>query len=76
MRLDDLFQNLGLGLPYLFGPRHSRCPEIWDPVLKPHWSGLRMEMPRFAGSRSKGLCALTTLWGAEGLMPEAECPQF
>lgn len=35
MRLDDLFQNLGLGLPFLFGPRHSRCPEIWNP-LSPH----------------------------------------
>lgn len=35
MRLDDLFQNLGLGLPFLFGPRHSRSPETWDPP-SPH----------------------------------------
>lgn len=31
MRLVDLFQDLGLGLPFLFGPRHSHCPEIWNP---------------------------------------------
>lgn len=35
VRLEDLFQNLGLGLPFQFGPRQSRCPEIWDP-LSPH----------------------------------------
>lgn len=42
MKLDDLFENLELNLPFLFGPRHSRCPEIWNPqnskaLTVPHW---------------------------------------
>lgn len=31
MNLDDLFQDLGLSLPFLVGSRHSQYPKIWNP---------------------------------------------
>lgn len=31
----DLFQNLGLNLPFPFGPRHCQRPMIWNPPFLP-----------------------------------------
>lgn len=61
MRLVDLFQNLGLGLPFLFGPRHSHCPEIWNPHRpnsKAPLIWIKNGDAWFCRKQARGLCSL------------------